>query len=270
MLERPLSGAFGWVLTAAGHAVVWPVSRSGSQVIAGALASYFRSLGGVIVTNTAVRSIDELRDRELILFDVTPRQLVDIAGDRMPDAYCRKLREYRYGMGVFKMDWALDGPVPWKTGECARMATVHVGGSMEEIARLSSLPGPACLILHAPPLESTRPRRIATYLPNGSTEDMSDRIKAQIERFAPGFRARILARSGRRTADLERYNANLQGGDIGGGAVTIGQFLFRPARSLYRTPVRGLYLCSASTPPGGGVLGMCGYRAPDARWPTAV
>jgi phytoene dehydrogenase-like protein len=273
-LEKPVSAAFGWVLTIAAHAVGWPIPRGGSQRIANALASYFQSLGGRIVTSAPVTSLDDLDRDALILCDVTPRQLLRIAGNRLPKTYRGKLAKYRYGPGVFKMDWALDGPIPWRAPECARAATVHIGGTMEEIARAERAPWhgaahPHPFVLLAQPslFDSTRApagKHIAwayCHVPNGSVEDMTERIESQIERFAPGFRARILARHAMGPAEMERGNANLVGGDINGGAPTFDQLFLRPTASLYRTPSRGLYLCSSSTPPGGGVHGMCGFHA---------
>jgi phytoene dehydrogenase-like protein len=273
-LERTPSAAFGWVLTAAGHAVGWPVPRGGSQSIANALASYFRSLGGEIVAGTPVRSFDQVRDRDLVLLDVTPRQLIEIAGDRLTPEYRKKLRAFRYGPGVFKMDWALDGPIPWSAAECAQAGTVHLGGTLEEIAEAERAPWEGrvtdrpFVLLAQPSLfdPSRAPAGKHTawaycHVPNGSIVNMSERIEAQIERFAPGFRSRILARSCMNTEEMQRHDENLQGGDIGGGAVLVRQFLFRPTASLYRTSAKGVYLCSSSTPPGGGVHGMCGYHA---------
>ena len=273
-LESAMSSAIGWVLAIAAHGGGWPIPRGGSQSIANALASYLSSVGGGIVPNTTVRSLNELRDADLILCDISPRQLLQIAGDRLPGQYRRKLKKYRYGPGVFKMDWALDGPIPWTSPDCTLAATVHVGGSLEEIAAAERAPWAGTLdrrpfvLLAQPSLfdPSRAPAGKHTawaycHVPNGSTANVSQNIEGQIERFAPGFRARILARSTMNTADLECHNANLQGGDINGGAQTLSQFFLRPTRSMYRTPVRGLYLCSASTPPGGGVHGMCGYQA---------
>jgi phytoene dehydrogenase-like protein len=273
-LEKTPSAAFGWVLSAAGHAVGWPVPRGGSQSIAGALASYFQSLGGEIVAATPVRSFDQIRDRDLVLLDVTPRQLIEIAGDRLTPEYTKKLRSFRYGPGVFKMDWALDGPIPWSAPECAQAGTVHLGGTLEEIAEAERAPWEGhvsdrpFVLLTQPSLfdPSRAPAGKHTawaycHVQNGSTVDMSERIEAQVERFAPGFRLRILARSCMNTEELHHLNENLQGGDIGGGAVLLRQFLFRPTASLYRTSAKGIYLCSSSTPPGGGVHGMCGYHA---------
>jgi phytoene dehydrogenase-like protein len=272
-LENVTSAAFGWVLAITSHAVGWPIPRGGSQRIANALASYFESLGGRIVLNTNVSSLDEFHDAATVLCDVTPRQLLQIAGSRLPRRYCRKLEKYRYGPGVYKVDWALDRPIPWKAGECARAGTVHIGGTLDEIAAAERAPGDGVLpdrpfVLLAQPslFDPTRaPLGKHTawaycHVPNGSTADMLERIESQIERFAPGFRGCIAARSTMTPADLERHNANLVGGDINGGA----QDLRRLFLSHYRTPVRGLYLCSSSTPPGGGVHGMCGYHAARA------
>lgn len=268
------SGVFGWVIAISAHAVGWPIPRGGSQKIANALASYFESLGGKIIANTPVKSLDELKDASMILCDITPRQLLRIAADHLPENYCRKLERYRYGPGVFKMDFALSAPIPWSATECARAATVHIGGTIEEIAesereawegRASNRP--FVLLVQPSLFDSSRaPEGKHTawaycHVPNGSTENMSDRIESQIERFAPGFRSKILARNAWSPADLELHNANLIGGDITGGAQDIRQLFLRPTRSLYRTPNKNLYLCSASTPPGAGVHGMCGYHA---------
>jgi phytoene dehydrogenase-like protein len=273
-LERSGSAAIAWPLIFAAHAAGWPLPEGGSQSIANALASYFTSLGGVISTNTTVRSLDELRDVSTILCDLTPRQLLAIAGDRLPQQYRRKLEAYPYGPGVFKLDWALSAPIPWKSPECARSATIHIGGTMEEIAASE---GAACagetskrpfVLLAQPSLfdASRAPEGKHTawaycHVPNGSKADMTASIEAQVERFAPGFRSTILARSVMTPADMERHNANLIGGDITGGGHGVKQLLVRPTASFYRTPIAGLYLCSASTPPGGGVHGMCGYNA---------
>jgi phytoene dehydrogenase-like protein len=273
-LNQPMSSAIGWVLILAAHSAGWPVARGGSQSIADALVSYLTSLGGKIFPNTTVRSIQELPDADLILCDVTPRQLTQLAGDRLPARFCRKLQSFAYGPGVFKMDWALNDPIPWRAAECALAGTVHLGGTLDEIAAAERAPWEGQLaqrpfVLLAQPTLFDRSRAPAgkhtawayCHVPNGSTVDMSNEIEGQIERFAPGFRDRILLRSVMSPAELERHNANLQGGDITGGAQTLGQFFLRPTRSMYRTPNRGLYLCSSSTPPGGGVHGMCGYYA---------
>ncbi len=275
-LDRPLSAAFGLVLGAAGHAVGWPLPRGGSQNISNALASYLRSLGGEIVTGTPVTSMGDLPPARAVLFDVTPRQLVAILGDRLPGGYRRRVEKYRYGPGVFKMDWALDGPIPWRSEECGRAGTVHLGGTMEEIAAAEDEvskgghpDAPFVLLAQQSLFDPSRaPGGKHTawaycHVPNGSTVDMTDRIEAQIERFAPGFKDRILARSARSPAALEEYNSNYVGGDINGGIQDLGQLFARPSLRLspYTTPLRGVYICSSSTPPGGGVHGMCGYHA---------
>jgi phytoene dehydrogenase-like protein len=273
-LENSLSAGFGLVLGAAGHAVGWPVPRGGAQKIADALAAHLRSLGGEIVTGRRIESLDELPESRAVLCDVTPRQLLKIAGKTLPDDFRARLARYRYGMGVFKVDWALGAPIPWRSEACRRAGTVHIGGTLEEIAdsERAAWEGRSCacpFVLLAQPSLFDAARAPAgkhtvwTYchVPHGSTEDMTDKIAAQIERFAPGFGARVLARHSHAPADLERRNANLVGGDINGGAATLRQFFLRPTARLYATPVKGLYLCSASTPPGGGVHGMCGYFA---------
>jgi phytoene dehydrogenase-like protein len=271
------SAAFGWVLAAAGHAVGWPIPRGGSQAIANALASYFESLGGRIVTNSRIGSLDELPDASLVLCDVTPRQFAAIAGNRLPDRFHRQLEAYRYGPGVFKIDWALSAPIPWKAAECFRAGTVHVGGTLDEIAASEramsgTTPSDRPFVLVAQPSlfdDSRAPAGQHTawaycHVPHASTSDMTGPIESQVERFAPGFRTRILARHTMTPADLERHNANLVGGDITGGAQDLRQLVLRPTRLLYRTPLDGVYLCSSSTPPGGAVHGMCGFHAAHA------
>jgi len=275
-LEWPTTAAFGLMLGMLAHAVGWPLARGGSQRIADAMASYLASLGGTITTGQPVQSIDALPPARAILFDVTPRQLVQIMGDRLPAGYRRKLEGYRYGPGVCKVDYALDGPIPWRAADCARTATVHLGGTLNEIAANERAvwegkhpERPFVLLAQQSLFDSTRaPAGKHTvwaycHVPNGSTVDMSDKITAQIERFAPGFRERILAKSVRAAVDMERYNANYIGGDIAGGVQDIRQLFTRPTLRLnpYTTPVKGVYLCSSSTPPGGGVHGMCGYFA---------
>jgi phytoene dehydrogenase-like protein len=276
-LEQPLSAAFGLILGAAGHAVGWPVPRGGAQRISDALASYFRSLGGKIVTGTRVESLDALPPTRTILCDVTPRQLLRIAGASLPPAYRRKLERYRYGVAAFKIDWALAGPIPWAAEACGRAGTVHLGATLAEVAAAERAPWqgkvadkPFVLLAQPSLFDRTRaPEGMHTawaycHVPNGSTVDMVERIEAQIERFAPGFRMLILARSVLPPLALERHNANLVGGDINGGVQDFWQLFTRPTRQLYTTPVKGLYLCSSSTPPGGGVHGMCGYFAAQA------
>jgi phytoene dehydrogenase-like protein len=278
-LDRPPSAAFGLVLGLLAHAVGWPLPRGGSQRLSDALASYLRSLGGEIETGRRVESLAELGKTELVLLDVTPSGLLALAGDRLPSVYRRLLRRYRYGPGVFKLDWALDGPIPWRAEECARAATVHLGGTLDEIAASEAAPSqgeiaeqPYVLLAQQSLFDPTRApggRHTAwayCHVPSGSNVDMAERIESQVERFAPGFRDRILARSARGPAEMERDNANYVGGDINAGAATLSQLFTRPVArvSPYTTPLPGVFLCSASTPPGGGVHGMCGYHAAQA------
>ena len=275
-LERPPSAAFGLALGFLGHGVGWPFPRGGSQRISDGLASYLRSLGGEIETGRRVASLAELGATRPVLLDVTPRGLLALAGDPLPSRYRRRLERYRFGPGVFKLDWALDGPIPWRAEECSRAATVHLGATLEEIAASEASPWrgeiaerPYVLLAQQSLFDPSRaPAGQHTawaycHVPNGSTVDMTERIEDQVERFAPGFRDRILARSALAPADLERHNANNVGGDINGGAATLTQLLTRPVARLspYTTPLPGVFLCSASTPPGGGVHGMCGYHA---------
>jgi phytoene dehydrogenase-like protein len=283
-LEKPASASFGLVLLTLAHISGWPFPRGGSQAIPDALAARLRSLGGEIETGNHVSSLRELPSSKLVLCDVTPKQLLALAGDVLPDRYRRRLERWRYGPGAFKLDYALDGPIPWRAPEVAQAGTVHVGGSLAEIAdsERATWEGrhaerPFVLLAQQSLFDETRaPGGKQTawaycHVPNGSTFDMSERVEAQIERHAPGFRDRVLARTSRNTRDLERENANLVGGDISGGANTLSQLLARPAprRIPYSTPLPWLYLCSASTPPGGGVHGMCGHlaaKAALARW----
>lgn len=278
-LTKSPTSAFGLTLAAAGHAVGWPIARGGSQSIANALASYFRSIGGEIQTGAPVENIGELQDVRTILLDLTPRQVLRIAGHRLGGRYRRALERYRYGAGSFKMDWALSGPIPWSNPECGRAATVHLGGTLDEIAASEHAPldgrvpeKPFVLLVQPTLFDPSRApdgKHIAwayCHVPFGCDVDMTHAIEDQIERFAPGFRDLILARSTTAPSDLEHHNPNLVGGDISAGAMTLRQVFFRPAvrRVPYSTPVKGLYLCSASTPPGGAVHGMCGYYAARA------
>jgi phytoene dehydrogenase-like protein len=278
-LEKPPSALFGLVLGTLGHAYGWPFPRGGSQKIADALASYLRSLGGEIFTGFRVGSVNEVPRTRAVLFDVTPRQLLGIAGEYFTERYRCALKNYRYGPGVFKVDFALDGPVPWRAQECLRAGTVHLGGTLEEIAageaavwRNEHPERPFMLLAQQSLFDPTRvPEGKHTvwaycHVPNGSTFDMTGRIEAQIERFAPGFKELILAKNAMDPADLERANANLVGGDINGGAADLRQLFARPMLrpNPYSTPARGLYICSSSTPPGGGVHGMSGYLAARA------
>jgi phytoene dehydrogenase-like protein len=277
-LERAATASFGLVLGTTAHAVGWPLPRGGSQRIADALASILRSLGGEVVTGQPVQSLAEL-DARTILCDVTPRQFLSIAGDRLNGRYRRALEGFRYGPGVFKIDWALDGPIPWSAPECSQAGTVHLGGTLDEIAASEraaehgqTSPRPFVLLAQQTLFDPSRaPAGKHTgwaycHVPNGSTADMTATIEAQVERFAPGFGERILARHGEGPGELEERNPNLVGGDIAGGANDFSQLVARPAlRPVpYSTPLDGVYLCSASTPPGGGVHGMCGYLAARA------
>lgn len=265
-LESRPSAAIGLVLAAAGHAAGWPIPKGGAQRLSDALASYFLSQGGQIRTESR---IEALPHAPVVMCDITPRQLLPLAGDRFPESFRRALAGYRYGPGVFKLDWALDAPIPWRASECRRAGTVHLGGTLEEIAQWEAHHARKPFVLLAQPslFDSSRaPQAQHTawaycHVPNGSTVDMTDAIEAQVERFAPGFRGHILARHVFTPAALERYNPNLVGGDIGGGSVELSQFFLRPTRWRYRTPLPNVYLCSSSTPPGGGVHGMCGYYA---------
>jgi phytoene dehydrogenase-like protein len=278
-LSSPASAAFGIVLALSAHAVGWPVARGGSQRLADALASHLRSLGGEIETGRWVESLDELEGFGTTLLDVTPRQLLRLAGSRLPDGYARRLARYRYGPGVFKLDWALDGPIPWSASEVARAGTVHVGGTLDEIAaseqaavRGEHSERPFVLLVQPSLFDDARaPEGKQTawaycHVPARSTRDMTEAIEAQVERFAPRFKELVAARSAMGPAEVERRNPNYVGGDINGGVQDLRQLFTRPvARPVpYSTPVEGLYICSSSTPPGGGVHGMCGYWAARA------
>ena len=275
-LEQPVSAAAGLALGTMGHAIGWPLPRGGSQCIVDALAAYLRSLGGEIVTGTEIKSLDMLPPSRAVLCDITPRQLLRIAGTRLPSSYQRKLQHYRYGPGVFKLDLALDGPIPWRTPSCERAGTVHVGGTLPEIAAAEAAvwrgehpERPLVVLAQQSLFDPTRaPAGKHTvwaycHVPSGSTLDMTARIEAQIERFAPGFRDLILARHTLNAAQMEQYNANYIGGDINGGVQDIWQLFTRPTIQVnpYTTPLDNVYLCSSSTPPGGGVHGICGYYA---------
>jgi phytoene dehydrogenase-like protein len=279
-LRAPVSAAFGIVLALSAHAVGWPVARGGSQRLADALASHLRSLGGEVETGRPVESLDELpAGAAPVLLDVTPRQLLRLAAGRLPDAYRRGLGRYRYGPGVFKLDWALDGPIPWTAPEAARAGTVHLGGTLEEIAASEEAVArgehperPFVLLVQATVFDPSRApggRHTAwayCHVPNGSRRDMTAHIEAQVERFAPGFGDLIAARSAMDSAEVERRNPNYVGGDINGGLQDLRQLFTRPmARPIpYSTPLPGVFLCSSSTPPGGGVHGMGGYWAARA------
>ncbi len=275
-LERPLTGAVAMIFALTAHVEDWPVAAGGSQAIAEALASLLRSLGGRIETGVHVRRLADLPPARVVLFDTSPKDLVDVCGAALPDGYARRLRRYVYGPGVFKLDWALDGPIPWRDPRCLDAATVHVGGTLEEIAAAEAAvwrgEHPERSFVMVVQQSQFDPARAPAgkhtgyayaHVPGGSTVDCTDAIERQIERFAPGFRDRILARHRMSPADLERDNPNYVGGAITGGPADVTQFFTRPVARLdpYATPHPRIFLCSASTPPGGGVHGMCGYFA---------
>jgi len=278
-LTRTATASIGLVLGAVGHRVGWPIPQGGAQRITDALASYLRSLGGEIVCEQPVASLRDIPDAETIMLDVSPRGALAIAGDRFSSGYRRALERFTVGAGVCKVDWALSGPVPWRDPECATAGTLHLGGTLDELIESEEAPwrgehAQRPFVLAAQPSLFDATRAPAgkhvlwgyCHVPNGSDLDVSDRIEAQIERFAPGFRDCILARCVTRASELELRNANLSGGDIIGGANTLRQLFFRPvvSRDPYETSIDGVYLCSASTPPGGGVHGLCGMYAARA------
>ena len=273
-LEQTLSAAFGMLMAVPAHAVGWPIPAGGSQAITNALCSYLNKLGGSIYTSARIDDVSTLPPNDATLCDVTPRQLLRIAGHRLSNPYKDRLANFRYGPGVFKVDYALQQPIPWRADDCRRAATLHLGGSFDDIAaaeaevRNGRHPDRPFVLLSQPTLfDSSRApegKHVAwayCHVPNGSSFDMLPRLESQIERFAPGFRDCILERRVFCPGDLERMDANLVGGDIGGGAFDIRQFLFRPTAQHYATSAPDIYICSASTPPGGSVHGMCGYHA---------
>jgi phytoene dehydrogenase-like protein len=285
-LDEPLSAAFGIMMAVPAHAGGWPIPRGGAHSLTDALCSFLSTFGSKVITSSRVESLSALANvfpkYDLFLCDLTPRQLVKVGGERLSDSYKRRLGRYRYGTAVFKVDYALDAPIPWKASECLRAATVHLGGSFEEIAasekavRMGNVADRPFVLLAQPSLfDSSRvPAGKHTawaycHVPNGSKVNMLEKLERQIERFAPGFRECVLARRVFSPADLENMDANLVGGDIGGGVMDIRQILFRPTWRHYSTSARDIYICSASTPPGGGVHGMCGYHAAKtalSRW----
>jgi phytoene dehydrogenase-like protein len=275
-LNSPLTGGIALLFAMLGHSVGWPVARGGSDAITNALVAELTSLGGQVRTGCEISDLAELPKTRAVLLDISPSQLLDLAGDRLPSGYARSLRRFRYNPGVCKVDWAIAGPVPWQAPACRETVTVHVGGTLAEVASSEAdvtagrLPErPFCLVVQPGVVDGSRaPAGQQTlyaycHTPAGSTTSVADRIENQIERFAPGFRDLILARSVLTAADMERYNPNYIGGDINGGASTLKQTLFRPTArwNSYRTGIPRVYLCSASTPPGGGVHGLCGYWA---------
>jgi phytoene dehydrogenase-like protein len=273
------SAAFGLMLGMLGHAVGWPIPRGGAQMISNALLQHLRTLGGKIETGVFITSLNQLPRTRVILFDVTPRQLIRIAREKLPIRYRRTLERFRYGPGIFKIDYALDGPLPWIHEACQRAGTIHVGGTFDEIAEAETevvqgkCPDRPFLLLSQPtlfdPTRAPAGRHVVwvyCHVPNGSSFDMTERIERQIARFAPGFFERVLVRRATSAAELETINANLIGGAITGGANDLWQMVARPTLSAvpYRTPIKGIFLCSSSTPPGGGVHGMCGFHAANA------
>jgi phytoene dehydrogenase-like protein len=284
-LDIPPTAAFGLVLGMLGHASGWPLAKGGSQSLPDALARYLKTLGGRVVTGERIKRFRDLPAARAVFFDVPPREVLAITGDRFRGSYKRQLEHYRHGAGVFKMDFALSAPVPWKARECLRTATVHIGGSIEEIeaaedevSRGRHPERPYVLVAQHTLFDDTRaPRGKHTvwaycHVPSGSNVDMTSRIESQIERFAPGFRDCIIGKHTMSAADLEAYNPNLIGGDISGGLQDVRQFLARPTmrRLPYTTPAPGLFICSSSTPPGGGVHGMCGFHAARAALSTIL
>lgn len=278
-LDQVPTAGFGLMLVLLAHATGWPAARGGSQRIADALTACLESLGGVVEVEHPVNSMQDLPPSAVALFDVTPRQLAAIAGDQLPDRYVRRLARYRYGPGVFKVDWALDGPVPWTNEECSEAGTLHLGGTLEEIAESEDAiaegrlpPRPYVLLAQQSMFDPTRaPAGRQTlwgycHVPHGSDADMTEAIETQIERFAPGFRDRVLARHTMNAREIELYNPNYIGGDINGGIQDLRQHLARPvARAIpYSTPNPRIYICSSSTPPGGGVHGLGGFFAAKA------
>ena len=278
-LESPATAAFGLMLLMLGHGVGWPAAVGGSQAIADAMASLLRSLGGEIRTGSEVRSLADVRGARAVLLDLTPRQVLAVTGDALPARYRRALGAYRYGPGVFKLDYALDAPVPWTAPECRRAGTLHLGGTLEEIAdaeadvaRGRHAARPYVLVAQQSLFDPTRaPAGAHTlwaycHVPNGSPRDARAAIEAQIERFAPGFRDVVRSRSSLSPAQLQAHNPNYAGGDINGGAADLRQLWARPAarRVPYATPDERLFICSSSTPPGGGVHGMSGWHAARA------
>ena len=284
-LDAQPTAAFGLLLGLLGHASGWPIAKGGSQRISDALGSYLRSLGGKIMTGTFVKSLRELPSARAILLDMTPQQIMKLAGNEFPPRYRWELQKYQYGSGVFKVDWALSAPIPWKAQACVEAGTIHLGGTMEEIAEAESAvargqcpPRPFILLAQQSRFDETRaPQGKHTawaycHVPRGSKIDMADRIEAQVERFAPGFRDGIIERHITTPTQLETYNPNCVGGDISGGLQNLLQTIARPSLRLspYMTPIQGLFICSSSTPPGGGVHGMCGYHAARAALRTIL
>jgi phytoene dehydrogenase-like protein len=276
-LESLTTSAVALVLAVTAHAGGWPFARGGSQQLTSALVKYLESLGGTVITNCEVESLEQLPPARAVLLDVTPRQFIRMAGAKLPGSYRHQLERYKYGPGVCKLDWALHQPVPWRAKECEQAGTVHLGGTMDQIADSERRPWrgdvsdrPYVLFTQPSLFDSTRAtagKHTAwgyCHVPNGFAGDLTETIEKQVERFAPGFCDCIAARSAMGPAEMERHNPNLIGGDISGGAAYLSQLFLRPTASLYRTALEGVYLCSSSTPPGAGVHGMCGYFAAES------
>ena len=275
-LKAPVTAGYGLMLGVLAHLVGWPLARGGSQQIADALVAVLKGLGGSVECDHRVGSLAELPAADAVLLDLTPRQVIELAGDALPRRYAKTLAKFRYGPGVFKVDWALDGPIPWASEDCTRAATVHLGGTLDEVTaaegevQAGRLPERPYVLLAQQSLFDPSRAPVGTqtawaycHVPNGSTVDMTERIEAQVERFAPGFRDRIVGHHTMNTAAMEAHDANYIGGDINGGVADLRQFIARPKLGLHpwKTPIDGVYLCSSSTPPGGGVHGMCGWHA---------
>ena len=273
-LTHVASSAAGLVLAAAAHATGWPIVAGGAQVLSDALAAYLQTLGGRIVTGVTITRLAEMAPADVTFFDTSVRGMEGVCGEALSASFKRRLGSFRAGPGIFKMDWALSAPIPWRSTECARAATVHLGGTLEEMARSEHdafygrrNDNPFVLLVQPSLFDPARaPEGKHTawaycHVPAGSADDMSDVIEAQVERFAPGFRDCVLARRASGAAELGAWNANLAGGDVSGGAMTLGQLVARPTLRGYRTSNAAIYLCSSSTPPGGGVHGMCGQQA---------
>jgi phytoene dehydrogenase-like protein len=275
-LQHLSSAGFGLMLSMSGHAVGWPIARGGSQAIADALASYLKSLGGEIQVGAPVSSMADMPRARALLFDITPRQLAEMAGSTFPSEYVERLQKHRYGSGVFKLDWALSAPIPWKDANCSRAGTLHLGGTLEEIAAAEldvwrGIPPERPFVLISQPslFDSTRAPAgshtawVYCHVPNGCTFDMTQAIEDQVERFAPGFKSLVLAKHTMTPSEMEVYNPNYIGGDIAGGVQSFWELFVRPLGrwGAYSTPRKGLYMCSSSMPPGGGVHGMCGHLA---------
>jgi len=275
-LSNVATSAIGLVLMAAAHLHGWPIPKGGSQSIANGLGDYFKSIGGKIQTANYVSTLEQLPTSKAVLLDVTPKQLLEIAGSHFSKAYSKQLKKYRYGMGVFKVDWALNAPIPFINEACQKAGTVHLGNTLEEIAlgeKLASkgkISNQPFVLLNQPsifdPTRAPKGKHTAwayCHVPNGSVSNQTTAIENQIERFAPGFKQTIIARNTINTSELEKYNPNYIGGDINGGIIDIRQLFTRPTLRLppYKTSAKGIYICSSSTPPGGGVHGMCGYHA---------